>query len=153
VRALNEAAQAEFDALVERHGGSVLPSHVVEFARDETTALHSYFDWNDSEAARQWRLEQARRVIRLSVTVVRDDPRPIRAMVSLTTDRRDGIGYRSLQSVLSDNALRAQMEMDALNELRAFRRKYERLASLSPLWPVIEQIESARIVTGEHLPV
>lgn len=144
MKGLNDAAQAELDALVEQHGGIVLPSQVVEFARDEETALHAYFDWNDSEAAKQWRLEQARRVIRLSVTVVHSDQTPIRALVSLTSDRKAGGGYRALADILDDDAMREQMEQDALNELRVFRRKYERLALLRPVWAAVDQLETAR---------
>jgi len=144
VKGLNESAQAELDALVEQHGGIVLPAQVVEFARDENTALHEYFDWDDSEAAKQWRLEQARRVIRLSVTVIQSDNAPIRALVSLTSDRKAGGGYRALADILDDESPREQMERDALAELRVFRRKYERLVLLQPIWVAVDELETAR---------
>lgn len=144
MKGLNESAQAELDALVEQHGGIVLPAQVVEFARDENTALHEYFDWDDSEAAKQWRLEQARRVIRLSVTVIQSDNAPIRALVSLTSDRKAGGGYRALADILDDESLREQMERDALAELRVFRRKYERLVLLQPIWVAVDELETAR---------
>jgi hypothetical protein len=38
--------------------GKLSPSDVVEFARDEKTALHSCFEWDDSVAAREYRLHQ-----------------------------------------------------------------------------------------------
>lgn len=141
---LNEAAQLELDRLRDSNDGLLLPSAVVQFAQDETTALHAYFDWDDSEAAKQWRMEQARRVIRLSVTVVSQNLPPIRAMVSLTSDRKTGGGYRSLYDVLDSVSLRDQMVNDALAELRVFRRKYEQLKALAPLWDAIEQIERSQ---------
>ena len=50
---LNAAAQVELDRLREMNDGLLLPSAVVEFAADAATALHTYFDWDDSEAAKQ----------------------------------------------------------------------------------------------------
>lgn len=52
-------------ARVAKHNGGVLtPDAVVEDARDESSPLHDQFEWDDSEAAKQWRLEQARALIR-----------------------------------------------------------------------------------------
>ena len=44
--------------------GVLEPAAVVDYARDPDTALHAYFDWEDSVAAEKWRIEQARRIIR-----------------------------------------------------------------------------------------
>ena len=50
--------------LADGNGGVLLPENVVEAARDEASPLHEHFQWDDGEAARQWRLEQARALIR-----------------------------------------------------------------------------------------
>lgn len=39
------------------------PSNVVRAAQNPTSVLHHLFEWDDVKAARQWRLEQARRLI------------------------------------------------------------------------------------------
>jgi hypothetical protein len=44
--------------------GRLTASNVVETARDETSPLHSHFEWDDSAAAEEHRKEQARRLIR-----------------------------------------------------------------------------------------
>lgn len=142
MRRLNEAAQRELQALCEENNGLLRPADVVDFARDEKTELHKFFDWDDTEAAKQWRLDQARQVIRLAVTVIKQDQPPIRALVSLTTDRKAGGGYRSLYDVLDSGELLRQLESDALAELRAVRRKYERITALSPVWKAIDLFES-----------
>ena len=49
------ARVAELLAPAKKHGGSVSPEHVVARARNPSSALHDAFDWDDTEAARQWR--------------------------------------------------------------------------------------------------
>jgi hypothetical protein len=58
-----DRVQQELQAIADRHDGKLPASAVVDFARDPSTALHARFDWDDSEAAEKWRLEQARTII------------------------------------------------------------------------------------------
>lgn len=55
----NRLAQLERDG-----GGRLTPEAVVEDAKDEKSPLHRHFEWDDSEAARKYRLGQARDLIR-----------------------------------------------------------------------------------------
>ena len=50
-------------ALAEAHGGKLDPETVVDVARDPDHPLHSHFEWDDSKAAHQYRLGQARALI------------------------------------------------------------------------------------------
>lgn len=58
-----EKIRAEL-ARIAGNDGSIDPGKVVEVARDPKHPLHGYFDWNDEEAARKHRLDQARSLIR-----------------------------------------------------------------------------------------
>lgn len=69
MREARNEVKAELARLSAKHGG-LRPSKVVEAARPETSPLHSEFEWDDSKAGREYRLEQARRLIRVAVTVV-----------------------------------------------------------------------------------
>lgn len=51
-------------ALAEKHKGTLTPDIVVRAAQPDSSPLHDYFDWDDREAAKKWRLEQARELIR-----------------------------------------------------------------------------------------
>lgn len=140
---LRKDVQEELATIQQQHGGLLRPADVVAFARNPETALHHCFTWDDTEAAEKYRLNQARAVIRLSVTVVGEDADPVRALVSLSSDRRSGGGYRALVDVMSDEAQRAEMLADALNDLRILRRKYQRLEALAPVWNAAEAVEGA----------
>lgn len=48
--------------------GALRPESVLAAAEDEASALHPHFEWDDSAAAREYRLETARRLIRAVVT-------------------------------------------------------------------------------------
>lgn len=137
-----KAIQAELQSISDQNGGVLLPAAVVEFAKNPDTQLHGQFEWDDSEAARQYRLEQARRIIRVSVVVVGERSENVRAFVSLKKDRYDGGGYRPMTVVLSSEELHAQMLSDALSELQAIKAKHRRLQELRPVFDAIDTVAS-----------
>lgn len=124
--------------------GIVLPERVVEFARNPETALHSKFTWDDTEAARQYRLWQARQIIRVTVRMVqlpeRLEPTQVRAYVSLPDDRKCGGGYRSITKVMDSDDLRQQLLDAAKEELATFRRKYRDIKELAEINQAIDRI-------------
>lgn len=117
------------------------PEEIVEFASNETTALHALFEWDDTEAGRLFRLEQARHVLRMTIEVVREHHEPIRAFVSLTSDRSAKGGYRRLRDVMNDEQLRAELLQDGLADLRLAKEKYGELQELAKVWGAVEEVE------------
>lgn len=127
----NDAILAELEAIEARHG-IVTPQAVVEFARDKNTALHNRFEWDDSEAAAKYRLEQARQILRVTVKYVGDvEKRPITAYCSLSSDRYSGGGYRSTIRVLDDAERRAELLEQAKHEARQWAERYKELSELA----------------------
>ena len=137
-------AQEALRALYERDG-ALDPLAVVEAAEPEESPLHSFFEWDDGKAAQQHRLAQARKLIRVAVTIIPTvNTEPVRAYVSLTPLRRSGDGsYRSTVEVLSDREMRAQALADALRALSALERQYAHLRELRPVWAALSQILAA----------
>ena len=133
----------ELEKIANKKGGLLNPHDVVEFARNEKTALHSCFDWDNSEAAEKWRLHQARMLIRIVVNIIPqvDENKEYRMFVSLTPDRQPGNGYRPVLTVLSKDMLKAQMLMDAMSEQKAFRKKYETVRELCGVFKEIDKLE------------
>lgn len=122
----------ELNRIATDNGGVLNADDVVEFARDPETALHSHFDWDDAVAGEAYRREQARRLIRVYVTVLPNTSEEVRAFVSLSSDRKSGGGYRTIEAVLSDEDLTAVLIDDARRDFERFRRKYETLAAIAP---------------------
>jgi len=111
--------------------GRLSPKKVVAWAKAHSgSALHGYFQWDDSRAAHQYRLWQARELI-VSVEAVYDDGVKGQVYVSPTTTRHQGRGYHRLVDVMSDAALRAQFLTQALHELERICEKYSDLCELA----------------------
>lgn len=148
----NELIAYELQQLSAQHHGLLQPIVIVEAARDPMSPLHDCFTWEDGVAAERWRLHEARQLIRVTATYIETKSKnliPTRVFVSLSDDRKvkDG-GYRSVVTVLSDAALRAQMLVDALAELQRFRAKYARLVELAEVFEAIDGLNEPETSTS-----
>ena len=135
----------ELELVRQKHGGMLRPKDVVSFARNPKTSLHNRFEWDDSEAAQKYRIVQAHKIIRVTVTMIQHKNEVFRAYVSLHSDRgaRNG-GYRAVVEVLTDDDLRAAMLEEALVELDIFRQRYGRLEELVSLFSELDKVESKK---------
>jgi|TARA_Y100000310_G_scaffold223798_1_gene225671 hypothetical protein len=125
-----------------REKGLLRAEDVVAYAQDEDTLLHERFEWDDTVAAHQHRLWQARQLI-VEVTIVpRPETGPTQAYVSLTTDRNNGEGggYRTIVDVMSDEELRTTLLNDAKTEAGKWRKKYSGLKELFSVFYAIDKL-------------
>lgn len=107
---------------------------VVDAARDEASPLHTWFEWNESKAAHEYRLEQARRLIRRALVFVEFNGTevPVRAFISLGNDRKaDGGGYRTVVNVMADRDMRIDALAEAQADMERFEQKYKHLSELA----------------------
>ena len=136
------AVKLELERIRQQDGGFLNPHRVVEIARSPENPLHEHFEWDDTEAAERYRLAQARALIRVAVIVnEKKDYNPVRAYVSLTTDRYNQRGYRAMVDIVNDEVLVETMLKDAIMELQSFQRKYNKLRDVASLSPVFEALE------------
>jgi hypothetical protein len=107
-------------------------------AKHPRSELHKSFEWDDKKCGREYRLWQARTLIRIHII----DEVGVPQMVSLTIDRvKEGGGYREERSVMADKKLRQVMLQDALDELDRVRAKYERVVELAKVWAAIDEVK------------
>lgn len=134
---------SELEAIRNANSGVLIPEKVVEFAADPNSALHSQFEWDDTEAAREYRLHQARNLIRVVVTMLPNTTKETRAYVSLISDRsnKSGGGYRTMVDVLSDEDRRRELLSMALADMRRWREKYGELKELAAIFDAIDDLE------------
>jgi len=143
--------KAELDKLTV--DGKLTAQAVVDAARDESHPLHGYFEWDDSKAAHQYRLHQARALIRVVVQPYESlDNQPVHVYQSLVTDRVvPGGGYRTTEAILSTEVWRNTLLQQAQSELIAVRNKYASLSELAKVWLAIDSVTPKRIeYTTEH---
>ena len=132
------------ELLRDRNGGELTPDQVVDDASDPTSPLNPLFEWSDTEAAHQYRLHQARQIIRSVIIRYRETgggpARTTHAFVHITADSRQPF-YTNSAVAMADPALRAKAIRQAWNELQAFRRRYQELIEFGQVFATLDQLE------------
>ena len=143
---MNSKVITELKRIERECGGVLQASAVVEAARPTESPLHSHFEWDDVKASNEYRLWQARQLIRVCVHVIDKSPNESdRIWVSLKSDRSSPGGlYRPTVSVLSDKALREQLLRDAIDEFDYFQKKFGQLKEL------VDVFRAMRKVAAQH---
>lgn len=131
----------ELEYIAQKNGGTINPADVIEFAKDESTKLHSSFIWDDSKAAHQWRLFQARQIISCQVTYIDNGKKTVecQAFYSLEQDR-NGTGYRSVNDIMVDDDFRDALLEQAKKELQRIKGKYSMLTKLADIFAEIDKL-------------
>ena len=112
------------EKLANQKGGILMVDDVIEAAKDESCVLHHHFEWDDTEAAKAYRKEQARSLIRkCKITLVDMPSAEIRAFTSLPSDRESGGGYRLTSTVLNDEQMRLEFMHDIELTIARWRSK------------------------------
>lgn len=126
------------------------PNHMLhvakvwEWAADHPDSqLHRAIEWDTEKAAREYQFQQIRGLIQLHV--VHEDRTPM--LVSLSIDRVQGGGYRSIQDVVKVPDYRQVLLEDALRELGRVQARYQRVQELTSVW---EEAERARVATEKR---
>lgn len=97
-------------------------------AATQSSALHRFFEWDNNKAAHQYRLEQARRLIR-SVEVVLEDAKgkkvPMRAYFSVRNTEGTQ-SYQPMEYVFDSPDLTDQVKEDAKTQLEGWLARFKR---------------------------
>lgn len=123
----------------QRHEDELTPELVVKDARREKSPLHSVFEWDDDAAAHQYRLEQARTLLRKIVFVPDElpDSEPQRYYVHLDNGRPY---YTSIIAAMSDEEKRQRVLKTALKELESWERRYRAYEELADVFASVRRV-------------
>jgi len=141
-----QTAGEHLEVLRQESGGDLTAECVVRDAATVGAALHTAFEWRDQEAAHQYRLEQARCLLR-SVMMIEGEGADADVQQVYTTVVRTGPEgerlprtYTALVEALSEPVLREQVLESALNELLSFQKKYAHLEELAEVITAIGEV-------------
>lgn len=122
---------------VERKAGAVTPEEVVKEARDPDSPLHPYFEWDDTEAAKEYRLWQARSLINHLIVVIKTPEGDIDTKgwhsVRITMGDESGRGYASMATVQDSYDLKEQVVAQAVKEIKYWQMRYGQYEELFEL--------------------
>jgi len=131
------------ESLRVQHKGELTPEDVVEAARSANSPLHEYFEWSDSAAAHQHRLDQARGLIR-SVVAIYSDPKGeqpiIRAHAYTHVPEGATSHYRDTSHALSQKDTRKLILQRAWRELQQWRQRYAKLKEFADILETMDEI-------------
>lgn len=133
-----EKLTEEFEAIRSLDKDGLLrPEVAVLWARQNPDSeLHRKLEWDDSEAAEQWRVDQVRQLIRVIVVPSSETGQHVRAYVSQPSDRVHGGGYRPISESLAK--ARQELVNEALATVKRLRNQFAHLPELDPLFTAIE---------------
>lgn len=122
------------------------PADVVEYAKNEDSELHKCFTWDDTKAAQKYREREATMVLsNLKIKYVEtekpEEPKEVRIFYSLDKGiKGQNRGYKPLQVIVKNKDEYERLLTLAKNELKAFRQKYDKLAELSQIFELIDEL-------------
>jgi Arc/MetJ family transcription regulator len=125
---------AQHLAVIRRSSGSLTPAAVVGAAAHPTHPLHHRFEWDDTEAANKYRLEQARSLIRsVQIIVEKETARGVkqvrvRGIANVVKD--EVRQYVPVSEVKTDADLSQQVLESIRRDLGVVKRKYAAYSEL-----------------------
>lgn len=120
-------------------GDSATPEQIVEAAKDEKSELHKCFTWDDTEAANNWRKQEARLIRHfLKIESETDPDAPKIAALHFTGV---GEGYKAAPLVFRNPTEYSGLLKRAYAELHAFAEKYRVLSNeLDAILKLIDEL-------------
>lgn len=134
------------EGIRKKNKGSASAEDIVQAAKAVRNPLHGEFEWNDEAAAHEHRLQQARVMMRAFV-IVRSDlktdrPQRVYEVVREPQEGKHRIKhvYRTIDDIMQDTDLRAELLGRALNELISIRNRYRDLQELAVVLRAIDEV-------------
>ena len=135
------------------------PALVLKDASNIRSPLHGFFEWDDTEAAHKYRLDQAGHLVRSVVVTFEESeaqtdrqvrlegvdavpveqPRMVRAFLPIKNDEGER-SYVSTQQAMSDPDMRRQVLERAHSELDSVSRKWRELRELSDVFSALDRV-------------
>ena len=139
----------ELSRLYGQHGGLTAET-VVEAARPEESPLHGQFEWDDTEAAHQFRLVQSRSLMRRVGVIIREEVKPL---IHVPPETASGVRrgrYLIDEDLVKDVDEYARAIQSAQSDLDAALRRMAQLRKLRPsedsrFETVIRALEAAKL--------
>ncbi len=119
--------------------GKFTAKEVLAEAESPKSPIHRYFEWDDTKAAKLYRLGQARKMIRCLVVVVEQTETP--AFHHVLVDDEPQSVYMSTKQARATPGIWDQILERALQEAISWKRRYKNLKELSPVVKAIEDLE------------
>lgn len=139
-----ETAHEEIMRIKDKNGGLVSPDDIVKEASKRSNPLHPLFTWDDTEAARKHRLNEAGALLRsIEITYIELPSQPRRAFEVAYkkphgSEQKQTL-YATAQEAAADPENHARLIAEAVRTLMAWRSRFRYLQELSHLMEKIDE--------------
>lgn len=126
---------------IEKKHGAVTANLLLDRARSQKSKLHSLFEWDDTVAAEQYRLHQARQIITAVAIVTEETKEPLTIRAFSNVGEKNKGSFITTAKALNDEETRSIVLKHALDELVAFKSKYAGLTELAEIFDGINRLQ------------
>ena len=98
--------------------GHITPIEIVENAKNKKSPIHNFFEWEESKAAEQYRLQQARNLVNhiVEIVVIQGEEIEQRSFFSVNVEN-NGKVYVTLKDAIENEDYREQLLNKAITQL------------------------------------
>jgi hypothetical protein len=121
------------EEIAAKNDGELTPVNTVAAAKSPRHVLHRHFEWRDHLAAQQYRLDQARTLIRCVQLVDDKDKSQTARPAFLSITDKAGTSYHGIGEIMKSSTLQAAVLKQAERDLEAFERRYSELSDICVL--------------------
>jgi hypothetical protein len=145
----NDTQASEIASFLEKHfpDGILDATHVLELAKPKNSPIHKYFCWDDTEAAKRYRLYQARNLINCLVVEIQD-VEVRKYTMPVVVDGYDHKQYVEINVAKKSNSIWDQVLERAIKEAKSWQARYSNLKELKPIFGLIAKTEKKLIKQG-----
>ena len=126
IESKQEIYKAELEKLFAENNGELTPEKVVSSAKKATSPLHDYFTWEESDAAKMWRLHQARVLfgyVKVDLPIIRNEPcKTIRIALQVVNANKESV-YVPTLTCIKTKSYAKQLVDEMINELDTLNNK------------------------------
>ncbi len=136
-----QAAGEAVEGIIGKHGG-VTAEILLREATKKRSALHSCFEWNDTIAAQNYRLDQARYILRqIEVIIEREDKEPLRIRAfHCVEDEEQGRRYVTITQARSESDMWEQVIIRAMKEIQQWKETYRDIKEFEAVFEAIAKL-------------
>ena len=129
------------ESIIDQHGG-VTPEILLQEATKKRSVLHSCFEWDDTVAAQNYRLDQARYILRqIEVVIEREDKEPLRIRAfHCVEDEEQCRRYITITQARSESEMWDQVVSRAMKEIKQWQDTYRGIKEFEVVFAAIAKL-------------
>lgn len=127
--------------IIERND-TITPENVLEYAeKHKDSELYKIFEWDDKEASKKWRLQQARTIIcSIHLEIIEEPKKVQRVYVNVKDKETEERTFKNIKEVLKNNEEYQQLIDKAKREIKNCKDRYNDLIQKQDLKDIIFEI-------------